>query len=85
MGEFTSGAFKIATQSYFANCLKAIHGSLGSFKTNKKSRSKVTISFLPMLKANDIITQEPSAIAKRVKTLIENELSRLDAENINKG
>ncbi|WP_322949503.1 lysophospholipid acyltransferase family protein [Mycoplasmopsis cynos] len=85
LGEFTSGAFKIATQSYLPIVPVAIHGSLGSFKTNKKSRSKVTISFLPMLKANDIITQEPSAIAKRVKTLIENELSRLDAENINKG
>nr|WP_322959010.1 lysophospholipid acyltransferase family protein [Mycoplasmopsis canis]WQQ12403.1 lysophospholipid acyltransferase family protein [Mycoplasmopsis canis] len=74
LGEFKPGAFKIALQSYLPIVPVAIQGTLNSFKSSKKGRSKVIVSFLPIIKAKEVITQEPASIAERVKNKIDNEL-----------
>ncbi|WP_117275407.1 lysophospholipid acyltransferase family protein [Mycoplasmopsis edwardii] len=74
LGDFKAGAFKAALQSYLPVVPVAISGTLNSFSSTKKGRTKVIVSFLPVLKAREIIAQEPSAVANRVKQLISNEL-----------
>ncbi|WP_245579604.1 lysophospholipid acyltransferase family protein [Mycoplasma leonicaptivi] len=75
LGEFKPGAFKAIQQVYGNIVPVAICNSLDSMNLKNGGTKKViTVKFLPEIKANSFITQEPASIAKRVKDLIEKEI-----------
>ncbi|ATO30838.1 1-acyl-sn-glycerol-3-phosphate acyltransferase [Mycoplasmopsis bovirhinis] len=76
LGEFKTGAFKVALQKFIPIVPVAISGTLDSFNSSKTSRTKVTVNFLPMIKARDIIGQEAKALATRVQNLIQAEINK---------
>ncbi|UUD36013.1 1-acyl-sn-glycerol-3-phosphate acyltransferase [Mycoplasmopsis citelli] len=80
LGEFKSGAFKIAASNYLTIVPVAIINSLEAENKKRKGRLKITVSFLKPLKPGNYITQEPKALAQRVKELIEMEIKKYNEQ-----
>lgn len=76
LGEFKSGAFKIAKSNYLPIIPCAISNSADAFNSNRKKRLKVTVSFLSPLKPQSFMILENEAISNRVKELISKELHK---------
>ncbi|WP_233091236.1 lysophospholipid acyltransferase family protein [Mycoplasmopsis gallinacea] len=76
LGKFNSGAFKVAKNDYYTIVPVAINGSETVFNKGRKGRLKVVVSFLNPLKPIAYMTQDPKAVAERVRKLIQEEIDK---------
>ncbi|WP_262337577.1 lysophospholipid acyltransferase family protein [Mycoplasma nasistruthionis] len=74
LGEFKSGAFRVAQKEYMTIVPVSIFNSLNADSRTKKGRQTIVINFLKPLKPSNFISQDSKAVASRTKQLIEEDL-----------
>ncbi|BBU47580.1 lysophospholipid acyltransferase family protein [Mycoplasmopsis felis] len=74
LGEFSSGVFKFAINSYVDIIPVSIKNTLDSYSLKRKSRKEVIVSFLQPHKAKNNITKDPNAISNQIKQQITKDL-----------
>ncbi|WP_051616711.1 lysophospholipid acyltransferase family protein [Mycoplasmopsis sturni] len=79
LGEFKSGAFKIAKNNFLPVVPVAIDNAEAVFEKNRKGRVTVTVTFLKPIKPVLFMSQEPKGMAAQVRALIAKEL-KIDNE-----
>lgn len=79
LGEFKSGAFKVAKNNFLPIVPVAIDNAEAVFEKNRKGRVTVTVTFLKPIKPVLFMSQEPKGIAAQVRALIAKEL-KIDNE-----
>ncbi|MGZ9755656.1 lysophospholipid acyltransferase family protein [Mycoplasma sp. 6243] len=78
LGDFKSGIYKMANNTYMDVIPVAISNTLDAFSLKRHGRIKVTVSFLTTLKAKTNITKEPAIIATKAKDMIAAKLGYTD-------
>ncbi|QNM93702.1 1-acyl-sn-glycerol-3-phosphate acyltransferase [Mycoplasma sp. Pen4] len=81
LGEFKTGAFKVAQKEYFTILPVAIINSINSDNSKRSGRQTITVSFLKPIKPHTFISQEAKSISEHVKSLISNEMSKYGDKN----
>lgn len=74
LGEFKSGAFKIAQKWYLPIVPVTISNSAKALTKDQKGKITVTVTFHKMLKPVLFIAQDPKATALRIKNIIASKL-----------
>ncbi|QDY88745.1 lysophospholipid acyltransferase family protein [Mycoplasma anserisalpingitidis] len=70
IGEFKSGAFKIAAMKYLPILPITIVNSEQAFDKKRKGRLTIKIKIHSLIKANAVITQDSAAVGKRVREIV---------------
>ncbi|MEA4115310.1 lysophospholipid acyltransferase family protein [Mycoplasma sp. 744] len=77
LGEFKSGAFKIAINQYLPIIPVAISDTRDALNRKRKHKLNITVKFLSPLKPNNFITMNSDALANKVKKIIEDEFNNV--------
>ncbi|VEU76427.1 lysophospholipid acyltransferase family protein [Mycoplasmopsis columboralis] len=80
LGDFKSGPFKVAISNYLTIVPVAIINSVEADNKKRKGRLKITIAFLKPIKPINFIGQDAKALAQRVKSLIQAEMSKYNEQ-----
>ncbi|WP_029512746.1 lysophospholipid acyltransferase family protein [Mycoplasmopsis iners] len=75
LGEFKTGAFKVAISQYLAVVPVAISDTREAMKKSRSKKLIVKVTFLPAIKPANLLASQPQKIAERVKKAIEGELN----------